>query len=67
VSNSLRGVHDGDNEVHLSFTAFSDFITRRQPRFLSHGHMHPNVETTIGGTWDIGDFGHQFLTLPDGV
>jgi len=63
--NSPRGIHDRDDEVHLGFVAFSNFITRQQPRFFIHGHMHHNAESLVGKTRVIGVFGHRFLTLPD--
>ena len=61
--NSPRAVHDRDDEVHLGFIAFSNYITRCQPKFFLHGHQHHAVETAIGGTLVVGSFGFRFLTL----
>jgi uncharacterized protein len=62
--NSPRLVHDRDDEVHLGFVAFSNYIARTRPRLFLHGHQHHDVETTIGQTRVIGTFGHRFLTVP---
>ena len=44
--NSPRHVHDREDEVHLGFEAFVDYIERTQPKLFFHGHMHVNQETT---------------------
>lgn len=62
--NSPRGIHDRDDEVHLGFVAFSNFITRRQPKLFLHGHTHLAQETLIGSTRVIATFGHRILTVP---
>ena len=59
--NSPRGIHDRDDEVHLGFVAFSNYITSAKPKFFIHGHQHHNVETMVGSTRVIGTFGHRFL------
>ena len=54
--NSPRHVHDREDEVHLGFEAFGEYIERTQPRLFFHGHMHINQETVIGRTRVIGVF-----------
>jgi Icc-related predicted phosphoesterase len=61
--NSPRLVHDRDDEVHLGFVAFSNYLARHRPKYFLHGHQHHDVETTIGNTRIIGTFGHRFLRL----
>jgi uncharacterized protein len=61
--NSPRLVHDRDDEVHIGFASFSNYITRAKPRFFLHGHQHQDLETTIGPTRVIGIYGHRFLAL----
>ena len=63
--NSPRGVHDRDDEVHLGFVAFSNFIQRCQPKLFLHGHTHIAQESLVGRTQVIGTFGHRFLNIPD--
>ena len=62
--NSPRGIHDRDDEVHIGFVAFSNYITRAQPKFFLHGHQHHDEETTIGGSQIIGTFGFRILKIP---
>ena len=38
--NSPRSVHDRDDEVHLGFVAFSNYIARNKPKLFLHGHQH---------------------------
>jgi Icc-related predicted phosphoesterase len=33
-----RGTHDDDDQAHVGFSAFSDFIQTFKPRFFLHGH-----------------------------
>lgn len=37
---SPQGVHDGKDVCHQGFKAFRQFISRYQPRFFLHGHIH---------------------------
>jgi Icc-related predicted phosphoesterase len=62
--NSPRLVHDRDDEVHIGFAAFSNYLTTARPRFFLHGHQHHDVETLVGQTQVIGTYGHRFLVLP---
>ena len=57
--NSPRAIHDRNDEVHLGFVAFSNYIARTKPRLFLHGHQHHNVETTLGDTRVIGVFGQR--------
>lgn len=61
--NSPRLIHDRDDEVHLGFIAFSNYLNRTHPKYFLHGHQHHNVKTTVGSTWVIGTFGHRRLWL----
>jgi len=60
---SPRGVHDRDDDVHVGFDAFSDYIQRARPRLFLHGHQHRTVETTLGVTRVIGVDGHRVIEL----
>ena len=57
--NSPRHVHDRDDEVHLGFEAFAEYIHRAQPGLFFHGHQHGNQETRIGETRVIGVYGQR--------
>jgi Icc-related predicted phosphoesterase len=63
--NSPRLVHDRDDEVHLGFASFSNYIQRARPKFFLHGHQHQDVESIAGATRVIGTYGHRFLVVPD--
>jgi Icc-related predicted phosphoesterase len=62
--NSPRGIHDRDDEVHIGFVAFTNYLTSAKPGFFIHGHMHHEIDTVVGTTRIIGVFGYRFLTLP---
>ncbi len=57
--NSPRHIHDRDDEVHLGFEAFVNYIRCAKPRFFFHGHQHISQETRIGETRVIGVYGRQ--------
>jgi Icc-related predicted phosphoesterase len=63
--NSPRGIHDREDDVHLGFEAFNDYIARTQPPLFIHGHQHTNAETRVGSTRVIGVHGHRVIELPD--
>lgn len=63
--NSPRLVHDREDDVHMGFAAFNQYIERAKPKFVLHGHQHQNIETRIGGTCVIGTYGHRMLVVPD--
>ena len=62
--NSPRQIHDREDEVHVGFLAFNNYIARTRPKFFLHGHQHENRETLAGTTRVIGTFGHRFLVVP---
>lgn len=61
--NSPRFIHDRDDDVHMGFATFNQYIQRTHPKFLLHGHQHQNLETMIGGTRVIGTYGHRLLVV----
>jgi Icc-related predicted phosphoesterase len=63
--NSPRLVHDRDDEVHVGFAAFTNYVTRTRPRFFLHGHQHQHQQDLLGSTWVIGTYGHRFVVVPD--
>lgn len=63
--NSPRLVHDREDDVHMGFAAFNQYIQRAKPKIMLHGHQHENVESLIGGTRIIGTFGHRMFVAPD--
>jgi Icc-related predicted phosphoesterase len=63
--NSPRLVHDREDDVHLGFAAFNQYIQRAKPKLMLHGHQHENVESLIGSTRVIGIYGYRQLVIPD--
>jgi uncharacterized protein len=63
--NSPRLVHDREDDVHLGFAAFNQYIERAKPRFMLHGHQHENIESLVGSTRVIGTYGHRMLVVPE--
>jgi Icc-related predicted phosphoesterase len=63
--NSARLVHDREDDVHLGFAAFNQYIQRAKPKLMLHGHQHENIETLIGTTRVIGIYGYRQLVVPD--
>jgi uncharacterized protein len=63
--NSPRLVHDREDDVHMGFAAFNQYIQRAKPNLMLHGHQHENVESVIGGTRVIGIYGYRQLAVPD--
>jgi predicted phosphodiesterase len=63
--NSPRLVHDRDDEVHLGFVAFLNYINHARPRYFFHGHQHVHQETAIGGTSVVGTYGYRFLAIAE--
>ena len=61
--NSPRGIHDREDDVHLGFDAFNEYIERAAPRLFLHGHQHLNIETMRGNTRLLGVFGAKALEL----
>lgn len=53
-----RGIHDDDDQAHVGFDAFLDFIRLFKPRYFLHGHTLPyraNLKPSLSrlGTTDI--------------
>jgi Icc-related predicted phosphoesterase len=63
--NSPRLVHDREDDVHMGFAAFNQYIQRAKPKIMLHGHQHENVESLISGTSVIGTYGYRQLVVPD--
>jgi Icc-related predicted phosphoesterase len=55
--NSPRGVHDKSDPAHQGFVGLLDYISRKKPKYLLHGHQHANRQTKIEDTLIIGVFG----------
>jgi Icc-related predicted phosphoesterase len=63
--NSPRQVHDREDDVHIGFVAFNQYIERAKPKLMLHGHQHQNIESLVGRTRVIGTFGHRMLVVPE--
>jgi uncharacterized protein len=63
--NSPRLVHDRDDEVHVGFVAFNNYIAKHKPRFVLHGHQHVQQETRVDTTRVIGTYGFRWLVIPE--
>ena len=63
--NSPRLVHDREDDVHMGFAAFNQYVQRAKPKLMLHGHQRQNVESLIAGTRVIGTYGHRILVVPD--
>lgn len=61
--NSPRHVHDRDDDVHLGFEGFADYIYRAKPRLFIHGHQHISKETKIGESTVVGVYGCTKIPL----
>ena len=61
--NSPRGIHDKDDEIHTGFEALTEYVRRRKPKVMIHGHQHVNSETVVGGTRVIGVYGHRIVEI----
>jgi Icc-related predicted phosphoesterase len=63
--NSPRLVHDREDDVHMGFAAFNQYIQRAKPKIMLHGHQHENVESLVGGARVIGTYGFRMLVVPE--
>jgi Icc-related predicted phosphoesterase len=63
--NAPRSVHDREDDVHIGFAAFNQYLQRVKPKLMLHGHQHQNIETVVGGTRVIGTYGHRILVVPE--
>ena len=63
--NSPRMVHDRDDEVHIGFGAFNNYIARTHPQWFLHGHQHVHAESIVSETRVVGTYGHRFVVVPE--
>jgi Icc-related predicted phosphoesterase len=63
--NSPRLVYYREDDVHLGFAAFNQYIQRAKSRLMLHGHQHENVESQIDGTRVIGTYGYRQLAVQE--
>jgi len=63
--NSPRLVHDREDDVHLGFAAFNQYLERAKPKLMLHGHQHENVESLVGSTRVIGIYGYRQMVVSD--
>jgi predicted phosphodiesterase len=61
--NSPRLIHERDEDIHVGFVAFNNYIQRTKPRIMFHGHQHVNKETWLGTTRIVGVFGQKLVDL----
>ena len=64
-----RGIHDDDDQAHVGFSAFFDFIKTFKPRYFLHGHtmvyksnLLPPV-TQVGSTTVINVYPYRIIEL----
>lgn len=66
-----RGFGDLDDPVHQGFCFFLELMDRLKPRYLIHGHVHPNYQMRKTGDLHYGDTtiinccGYRILEIPD--
>jgi Icc-related predicted phosphoesterase len=64
------GIHDDNDQAHIGFAAYRDFIRAFQPRYFLHGHVmcyKSNLEppiTQVGNTWVINIFPYRVIEVP---
>ena len=61
--NSPRGVHERNQNTHIGFDSFKEYIDTFQPQLFLHGHQHTNSFSKIGRTEILGVFGFKFIDL----
>ncbi len=61
--NSPRGIHDREDDVHLGFEDFVQYIDTAQPSLFLHGHQHLSTTTQRGATTVAGIFGSQLIEI----
>jgi len=61
--NSPLKIHDKDDDVHIGFEGFNQYINRTNPRFFLHGHQHLSEETIVGRTRVIGTYGSRIIEV----
>ncbi len=50
-----RGIHDDDDQAHVGFLAFRDFIQTFKPRFFLHGHTMVYKSNIVSPVTKVGD------------
>lgn len=66
-----QGVGDGNDNAHIGFECFLQFLDKYRPKYLLHGHVHMNYGTgsqrihTYGSTEVINCSGRYLLQYPD--
>jgi uncharacterized protein len=64
-----HGIHDDDDQAHVGFTAFKDFIRKFKPRYFLHGHTmvyKSNIvspETMVGTTAVINVYPYRVIEV----
>ncbi|MEU7475740.1 metallophosphoesterase [Lentzea sp. NPDC042327] len=62
------GCGDEPDAPHRGFSCLHDLVSRLQPGFLLHGHIHPHgvprPDRLLGGTRVVNVVGHKVLTIP---
>ena len=61
-----RGINDEDNIAHQGFDALLDYIDKKPPKILLHGHTYPNEENIIrqhGPTKIEYTYGYQIIEI----
>jgi Icc-related predicted phosphoesterase len=64
-----RGIHDDDDQAHVGFSAFNDFIKAFKPRYFLHGHTmvyKTNITssiTMVGTTTVINVYPYRIIEI----
>jgi Icc-related predicted phosphoesterase len=64
-----RGIHDDDDQAHVGFSAYKDFIRTFKPRYFLHGHTmvyKGNIVspiTTVGTTTVINVYPYRIIEI----
>jgi len=61
--NSPKNIHERDNEVHQGFLGLNNYIKKKKPKLLIHGHQHYNKKTIINITYMICVYGYKLLNI----
>lgn len=49
-----RGIHDDDDQAHVGFSAFKDFIKTFKPRYFLHGHTMVYKNNIVSPVTQVG-------------
>ena len=64
-----RHIHDAEDRCHKGFTCYRHFISKHEPQFFIHGHIHRLFEktsdriSTIGKTQVINSYGYHTFEI----